>query len=111
MLYFGEPWASPICDEGIRAETPTDAECLFCSEPIAANDCGMLMPAYEGGEVHFAPVHRECSFRNVIGGIEHLTAGPHRVGDCYKGSTLTYRESSLAAWDYLVNQGGKLGQP
>ena len=34
--------------------------------------------------------------------IEHLTAPPgHPVGSCYEGSTLTYRQSAVAAWAWL----------
>ena len=50
-------------------------------------------------------MHRECALRNVIGGIEHLTAGPHAPGTCYDDSELTYRESAQQAWDWVQKNG------
>jgi hypothetical protein len=64
--------------------------CILCSEPIVEGD---LWERYATGQPH----HWECGLRAVMGGIEHLTAGPHAVGTCYEGSTLTYRESAKLA--------------
>jgi hypothetical protein len=99
--FFGEPWPSGICDEGTQVPMPYGYSCLLCDDPIVEGDRGSFM--FEGGEAGWRkrPVHRECSLRSVMGGIEHLTAPPgHPVGSCYEGSTLSYRESALAAWEW-----------
>lgn len=96
MDYFGEPWPSGICDEGRQVPTPVGFECVLCDEAIQEGDRGSFL----GTPAGYRPVHRECSLRSVRGGIEHLTAGPHKVGTCYIGSTLTYRQSALQAWEW-----------
>lgn len=99
--YWGAPWPSGICDGGTQVATPIGIACALCAEPIAADDQGSFIGTMTGP----APVHRECSLRSALGGIEHLTAGPHVVGTCYEGSTLTYRQSALAAWDWIQTHG------
>ena len=78
--------------------------CLWCGEEIVAGDRGEFIGNAEVFGMQ-SPVHRECALRQVVGGIEHLTAGPHEVGTCYEGSTLSYRDSSLAAWDWVQRNG------
>jgi hypothetical protein len=96
--FFGEPWPSGVCDDGVQVATPVGSVCLLCSDPIEAGDQGSF---FADG----SPEHRECSLRSVIGGIEHLTAGPHAVGTCYDGSTLSYRESAIQAWQWVQEHG------
>lgn len=106
MNFFGEPWPSGVCDDGVQAETPVGEPCLLCSEPIAQGDQGNWMGSVNfGSGSSMEPVHRECSLRSVLGGIEHLTAGPHAVGTCYLGSQLTHRQSSLLAWEWFQQRG------
>lgn len=105
MRFFGEPWASAVCDYGEQVPTPVGEDCLLCDEPIVASDRGLMMTGERGGRWSLLPIHRECELRSVIGGIEHLTAGPHAVGSCYEGATLTYRQSALQAWDWVQQHG------
>jgi len=102
MNWFGEDWGAPITQDGHQLSTPVGQPCLLCEEAIRAGDRGVFMP-YVGKEASgIAPVHAECELRNVLGGIEHLTAPKgHPVGSCYEGSTLTYRQSAVAAWEWL----------
>lgn len=103
--FFGEPWPSGLCDTATRTTTPVGESCAHCQEPIADTDQGSFIGTMNGP----APVHRECSLRAVLGGIEHLSAGPHAEGTCYEGTTLSYRESALAAWDWI--QRNRAGRP
>lgn len=92
--YFGDPWPSGICDDGLQVDTPIGVRCGLCEEAVVDGDQGEF---WADGK----PVHRECGFRAVMGGIEHLKAPEgHALGSCYAGSTLTYRQSALQAWDW-----------
>lgn len=94
-LYFGEPWPSGICDDGTRIPTPVGKECLLCETLIDGRDRGTFMGGPEGP----APVHRECSFRSVMGGIGHWQDHYYwciQHGDPDGGET--YRESALKVW-------------
>lgn len=84
------------------APTPVGQICADCKEEIAAGDWGTLIPwVMEGGTI-VRPSHGECLVRDVMGGIEHLAAPPgHPVGSCYEGSTLTFRQSAVAAYEWL----------
>ena len=106
MDWFGENWGAPITEDGLHVETPVGQPCLFCEEPIAEGDRGVIMRWIAEGQWGVRPVHAECELRDVMGGIEHLTAPPdHPVGSCYEGSTLTYRQSAVAAWAWLHEEG------
>ena len=107
--YFGAPWPSGICDDGTQVPTPVGELCINCEEPIGPDDQGSFVGVWAKGSSRQAPTHKECSLRSVLGGIEHLTAGPHKEGTCYEGSTLTYRQSALAAWDWLQSHPGQTG--
>lgn len=104
--WFGEPWPSGVCEDGEQKPTPTGVECLLCDEKIVEGDRGVFRFAIdEDGWRVDAAIHRECDLRSVTGGIEHLTAGPHAVGSCYEGSTLSYRQSALQAWEWVMSHG------
>lgn len=79
-----------------------DEPCIFCGEP--ATDDGERLMAWDGEGWVARSAHVECRYRNVMGGIEHLTADPdHEPGSCYEGSTLTYRESGRAAMQWRAS--------
>jgi hypothetical protein len=108
--YFGEPWPSGVCDEGIQVDTPLGEACELCGEDIVAGDQGNFIGAMRGEEgqwvTHLAPVHRECTLRNVMGGIGHLTN--HLVWCKERGDPdagMGYRTSALAVWDWVAEHG------
>lgn len=73
--------------------------CLLCKEPILPFDDARDFA--DGSKVH-----AECGLRNVLGGIEHLTApAGHPTGSCYDGSTLSYRESARQAMVWFKEHG------
>lgn len=79
--FFGERWDAPRVDDATQVPTPVGDPCLYCTEPIEADDRGVLMPyvdRVEDGVVvgGVAPVHMECDLRMGIGTAEHLR------GDC-----------------------------
>lgn len=110
-------WAGPVGVSSARAEAmnddgnlrfpediapPVGSPCGACEEPIEAGDFGQMVPHIGEDRPGIWPIHGECLVRSVMGGIEHLTAPPgHALGSCYGGSTLTRRESAVAAYAWL----------
>ncbi len=102
--YFGDPWPSGICDDGTRFPTPVGEPCVECEEPIEEHDQGSFM----GNGVWpdrpaLVPVHKECGFRAVMGGIGHFEDHERwciREGDTDGGRTR--RQSSLEVWERIV---------
>jgi hypothetical protein len=88
--------------------TPVGKTCADCEEPIASGDWGHILTGVPSRldrllrRIPLEPIHGECFIREVVGGIEHLTApAGHARGSCYEGSTLTRRQSALAAFAWL----------
>lgn len=106
--FFGEPWPSGVCDEGIRVDTPIGRPCALCEVLIVAGDRGNFIgiPA----EPYYGPVHRECSLRSVMGGIGHITNHLRwclEEGDPDAG--LGYRRSSILVWEWISDHGFPVG--
>jgi hypothetical protein len=72
MKWFGKAYGAPYEEEGPRIETPVGAECVWCHEPIAADDDGMAYDYLRDGVVVTAPRHYECNLRAIVGGLNHL---------------------------------------
>lgn len=78
MRWFGTPWPlvdarAPICEnDAERMETPVGEVCLYCEEPIGADDRGTEMPYIHDDVSEIRFIHIECSFRQVMGGPAHL---------------------------------------
>lgn len=105
--FFGEPWPSGICDEGTQVPTPVGDLCLLCDEPIADGDRGSFMGRGVRDLVAImAPVHRECSFREVMGGIGHLEDHERWcLIEHDPDGGRTRRQSSLEVWDWVQLHG------
>lgn len=108
--YFGEPWPSGVCDYGTQVETPIGDPCELCGEAVGPFDQGNFIGSMRGEEGEwvpiFAPVHRECSLRGVLGGIGHLRN--HGVWCSERHDPdggLTYRQSALLVWDWVADHG------
>jgi hypothetical protein len=85
---------------------PVGETCGSCETPVKPGEWGQLVPHVEKRGVTIRPIHGECLVRDVMGGIEHLTAPKgHARGSCYEGSTLTRRESSIAAYAWIRDHG------
>lgn len=78
--FFGDPWPSGLCKDGIPSPTPVGMLCHWCGVPIAEGDQGsFIMHLGENGSSGFRPIHRECSLRSVVGSPRHL----RRQCSCY----------------------------
>lgn len=101
--FFGDPWPSGICDDGEQVDTPIGQECLLCGDPIMADDQGSFTHAVILHHVRpHRPVHRECSLREVLGGIGHHN--DHALWCTQRHDPdggLSYRASALAVWELV----------
>ncbi len=71
MLWFGESWQAPVCEEEGHVETPVGQECFGCDKLIEATDSGVVLP-FEGGTEdprREAPYHKACFIRSLLGNI------------------------------------------
>lgn len=117
--WFGEPWPdehlrAPVCMNDLdRVATPVGQECCWCHEAIQDGDRGILVPWVSpedyvaGGRHTYAPIHVECSVRQVVGPVQFLTGRCTHAGgteDCHlPGQTL--REDALATWAWVQAHG------
>jgi hypothetical protein len=102
--YFGEPWPSGICDDGVRVAVPVGRSCALCQTDVVGSDRGSFVGIAE--PPYFGPVHRECSLRSALGGIGHLQ--DHAIWCVQKGDPdagLDYRQSALAVWEWVAVHG------
>jgi hypothetical protein len=72
MRWFGRPGGAPYEEGSPHVATPVDELCAWCTEPIAADDDGLLIPHIGGEGPVERPYHYECHLRQVIGGANHL---------------------------------------
>jgi hypothetical protein len=119
--YFGEPWPSGICDDGVRVTTPIGEPCSFCGEPMEEDDQGSFIGSYvrdredgsyiladdmEGARAMLVPQHKECGLRSVLGGIGHIEDHERwckGVGDPDGGRSR--RQSSIEVWFWVQVNG------
>lgn len=105
--WFGEPWPradfrAPVCeDDTLQVAAPVGLRCASCQEVIVATDRGTFLLTFEGPD----PIHRECSFRQVMGGIGHhedhaLWCGERHDPDGGR----TSRQSALEVWALHVGR-------
>lgn len=100
--FFGEPWPSGICDDGTRVPTPVGELCQWCEEPIEQDDQGSFIGTKDGPR----PVHRECSFRMVMGGIGHLEDHARWcVQEHDPDGGRTPRQSAIEVWEWYQKNG------
>lgn len=106
--YFGEDWHVPATEGAKRVPTPVGQKCLFCEEAIKAGERGWLMNYYGHGGWSTQPCHRECQFRQVMGGLAHQQG----VCSCQGGKPeddpakdMTLREEAVAVWEYVQRHG------
>jgi hypothetical protein len=75
--WFGRRWDAPLLDGCVvEVPVPVGRSCLFCGEPIAAGDCGLMRLALGGTPekptASWEPAHMECDLRTMIGDVAHL---------------------------------------
>ena len=95
MLVFGPRTWGP--DQKL-VDTPLGRACFSCKELVAEGDSGVMMPLVEAGSATYAPQHRECFLRRIVGSVGHQQG----TCSCYGGQEedppeMTKREAALAA--------------
>lgn len=104
MKVFGEKWAHEDLE---TCATPVGEPCLYCEEPIAEGDKGVVMPFTDESGTREVPEHRECFMRSIFGSLGHLTG----TCSCYGGKNedppdMTVRQAAKAAADFIDNKHG-----
>ncbi len=111
MLAFGPvPWGPALGPCAPKpSPTPVGEKCLYCDEPIAAGDSGVIMSMIEGSPLRLRLVveHRECLLRRVLGSVGHQLG---RCG-CFGGTEedppgMTLRDGARAAASLLADRQG-----
>jgi hypothetical protein len=60
MRWFGEKWKGEVCEKFGSEQTPSGERCLFCAEPVEADDRGFI---FDDGRC----CHKKCLSRAVVG--------------------------------------------
>lgn len=107
VYYLGKNWDAPITDGAIEVDERLASSflqgtipCDLCQEVLVEGENILIMPNIGG--------HTECIIRSIMGDVAHLEGrctcnGP---GSPEPGEDAqTYRESSLAAVQWLVDHG------
>jgi hypothetical protein len=77
-------------------------DCPLCDEPVGEYEAWMPMGTPDGPGV----AHRECSLREVIGGIGHLIAHEYWCTQRHDPDAgLTYRQSARLTLAYVETMG------
>lgn len=101
------------------AEVPVPAgqPCMYCDEPITADDRGLMRPAVRnvGGQLVGTqePAHMECDLRSTMGSLAHIQ------GRCTCGSRTarteafdgTDHEEALAVLAHINRERAAAGMP
>jgi hypothetical protein len=114
--WFGTPWWSWVCyDENgqlntaMRKAFPAGESCGYCEVAFdeAAGDGGTAMPfGHADGNWTLRHVHKECSFRQVAGGLAHHQKRCHCYGGEGEGTPgMSLREEAVAVWALVAKQG------
>ena len=106
MNWFGTSWGAAVCHDPLipHVQTPVGAICLWCDEPITADDSGIGVPHFDGDSADIRYHHVECWMRSVLGSVGHQL----KLCSCYGGPyedppTMTRREAARAAWENARN--------
>lgn len=92
-------WDAPVTDNLSPIPTPVGMRCVFCKMKVEAGDHGAVTRMMG---VH----HRECAFREVMGGIgHHLDHDKYCQGDDGPDGGVSKRTSSLMVWALYNGQG------
>jgi hypothetical protein len=68
MKWFGPVQGAGYETDTPHVETPVGIDCGHCGEPIAEGDCGVILSGVLRWE---RPLHWECHFRGIVGGLNH----------------------------------------
>lgn len=108
VYYLGKKWDAPITDGAIEVDDRLASAflqgtipCDLCQEMLVEGENILIMPNMGG--------HTECIIRSMMGDVAHLEGRcscPGSSDTPLPGEDAqTYRESSLAAVQWLVDHG------
>jgi len=80
MMWFGESWGAPVCEEDTRVDVPVGEVCAACGHLVEDGHSGFLVASLEGPP---RPWHRSCLFRSLgIGSMgRHLARSVVQIPD------------------------------
>lgn len=58
--WFGPAVNAPVCQILEHVPPPVGSPCLFCEQPIATNDCGLIVSYLGPGHATRRPTHYLC---------------------------------------------------
>lgn len=106
--YFGEDWGAPVTEGATRVATPVFRTCALCREAIGIYDAGTFIgviaeDAISGERTSVQePVHKECSLREVLGGIGHNLDHDTWCTEYHDPDAgLGLRQSALLLWSWI----------
>jgi hypothetical protein len=90
---FGpKPWG-PALDGAPMIPAPIDDCCLYCNEPIAEGDSGVMLGRFVR--------HRECLLRHIVGSVGHQCGTCSCYGGAYEDPpSMTKRQAARAAVEF-----------
>lgn len=109
-FFFGLRWNAPAFEDAERVATPVGLDCLYCEEPVAEGDSGIITPAMlTADSVQMLPVHIECHLRSLLGGLAHL----EQRCSCYGGGEHDghTRDDARAVLSWVIARQVKQGIP
>jgi hypothetical protein len=104
-VWFGTSWGAPICETTPRVPVPVGKPCIWCDEPIAADDRGIGSALLEsvGNIIAVSPAyyHVECWIRQTLGSTGHQLKLCPCFGGTYEGEPegMSKRDAARAAWE------------
>jgi len=98
--WFGQSWGAPICQTTPHVETPVGEACVWCDEPVAPDDSGLVMLGIIDGKAGVACYHVECSVRSIVGSTGHQLGLCPCFGGDYEGESpeMSKRDAARAAF-------------
>jgi hypothetical protein len=92
MRWFGARHGAPYEADSDPVATPVGARCFRCDEAIAADDDGIADP----------PMHYECFFRGIVGGLNHQLRRCTCCGGTHEPDPpdMTRRQAARAATEF-----------
>lgn len=115
--YFGRRWDAPMLDDNVvEVSVPVGRACLYCGEPIAAGECGLMRLAVRGTvgkpTASLEPAHMECDLRTMIGDVAHLEGRCRCSGvTAAEDAVLSFRDESRAVLAHMNQLRAASGMP
>jgi hypothetical protein len=107
MQFFGPIRWGGALDGADFVPAPVGLHCVYCMDPIYADEYGIIMPCvHDDGVVTRGAYHRECHIRCIVGSVSHQK----RQCQCFGGKEdeeskfPSRRMSAIAAYTLFTEQ-------